>query len=184
MDPPDGVDLDGNVDMEWDGDDEAGEDNEEGDTVQKDEVEEENEDEDDDKEPQTIDQGEMVNTLADNVDAMVDDQAIMQPEQGQKIRTHTPWPQPPAAAQQPRTPEPFPRQQTLDNHSLSGYEFLALVRPRRHRLAVPTLRDISKMYFRCRKSPGVSERMWSVNLDASMSGSYQTLGGHSGHNSE
>jgi len=26
----------------------------------------------------------------------------------------------------------------------------------------------------------VSERMWSVNLDASISGEYQTVGGHSG----
>ena len=38
---------------------------------------------------------------------------------------------------------------------------------------------ISKMYFSHWKPPGVSERMWSVNLDASISGEYQTLGGHS-----
>jgi hypothetical protein len=38
---------------------------------------------------------------------------------------------------------------------------------------------ISKMYFRHWKPPGVSGRMWSVNLDASISGEYQTLGGHS-----
>jgi len=38
---------------------------------------------------------------------------------------------------------------------------------------------ISKMYFSHWKSPGVSERMWSVNLDASISGEYQTLGEHS-----
>jgi hypothetical protein len=37
---------------------------------------------------------------------------------------------------------------------------------------------ISKMYFSHWKPPGVSERMWSVNLDASISGEYQTLGGH------
>ena len=37
---------------------------------------------------------------------------------------------------------------------------------------------ISKMYFSQRKPPGVSETMWSVNLDASISGEYQTLGGH------
>jgi len=34
------------------------------------------------------------------------------------------------------------------------------------------------------KTPGVSERMWSVNLDASISGEYQTLGGHCGRPSE
>jgi len=43
---------------------------------------------------------------------------------------------------------------------------------------------ISKMYFSHWKTPGVSERMWSVNLDASISGEYQTLGGHSGRPSE
>jgi len=30
----------------------------------------------------------------------------------------------------------------------------------------------------------VSERMWSVNLDVSISGEYQTLGGHSGWHSK
>ena len=44
--------------------------------------------------------------------------------------------------------------------------------------------DISKMYFSHWKIPGVSERMWSVNLDASISGEYQTLGEHSGQPSE
>jgi len=44
--------------------------------------------------------------------------------------------------------------------------------------------DISKMYFSHWKSPGVSERMWSVNLDESISGEYQTVGGHSGRPSE
>jgi hypothetical protein len=43
---------------------------------------------------------------------------------------------------------------------------------------------ISKMYFSHWKPPGVSERMWSVNLDASISGEYQTLGGHSCRRSE
>ena len=38
---------------------------------------------------------------------------------------------------------------------------------------------ISKMYFCHRKAPGVSERMWGVNLDASIAGEYETLGGHS-----
>jgi len=44
--------------------------------------------------------------------------------------------------------------------------------------------NISKMYFSHWKPPGVSERMWSVNLDASISGEYQTLGGHSCRPSE
>jgi hypothetical protein len=44
--------------------------------------------------------------------------------------------------------------------------------------------SISKMYFGHWKPPGVSERMWSVNLDASISGEYQTLGGHSSQPSE
>jgi len=43
---------------------------------------------------------------------------------------------------------------------------------------------ISKMYLILWKPPGVSERMWSVNLDASNSGEYQTLGGHSCRPSE
>jgi len=43
---------------------------------------------------------------------------------------------------------------------------------------------ISKMYFSHWNTPGVSERMWSVILDASISGEYQTLGGHSCRPSE
>jgi len=43
---------------------------------------------------------------------------------------------------------------------------------------------ISTMYFSLWKTPGVSERMWSVNLEASISGEYQTLGGYSGRPSE
>jgi len=45
-------------------------------------------------------------------------------------------------------------------------------------------RYISKMYFSHWKPPGVSERMWSVNLEASISGEYQTVGGHSCRSSE
>jgi len=43
---------------------------------------------------------------------------------------------------------------------------------------------ISTMYFSLWKTPGVSERMWSVNLEGSISGEYQTLGGYSGRPSE
>jgi len=44
--------------------------------------------------------------------------------------------------------------------------------------------NISTMYFSHWNHPGVSERMWSVNLDTSNSGEYQTLGGHSCRPSE
>ncbi|MEA2207444.1 MAG: hypothetical protein QOE77_4220 [Blastocatellia bacterium] len=37
------------------------------------------------------------------------------------------------------------------------------------------------MYFSHWEPPGVSERMWSVNLDASISGEYQTQGAVAGH---
>jgi len=57
-----------------------------------DEDEEEDMDEDDGKEPQTIGQGEMVNTSADDVDTMVDDQPIVLPEQCQEMREQIPRP--------------------------------------------------------------------------------------------
>jgi hypothetical protein len=50
--------------------------------------------------------------------------------------------------------------------------------------AIRSVFDISKMYFRPWKPSEVSERMWSVNLDASISGEYQTIGGHSARPSE
>jgi hypothetical protein len=43
---------------------------------------------------------------------------------------------------------------------------------------------ISKMNFTIWNSPEVSERMWSVNFDESMSGEYQTVGGRTGRPSE
>jgi hypothetical protein len=43
---------------------------------------------------------------------------------------------------------------------------------------------ISKLYLSLWESPEVSERMWSINLDASFSGEYQTVGGQSGRPSE
>jgi len=43
---------------------------------------------------------------------------------------------------------------------------------------------ISQMYFSHWEPPGVSERRRSVNLEASISGENQTLGGHSGRPSE
>ena len=131
VDAPDGVDLDGDVDMERDGDDQVEEDEQEED--------EEEEEEDDGKEPRTIGQGEMVNTSADDVDTMVDDQPIVLPEQGQEMRE--PRRQPPAPAPWPQTPEPRPRPRTPETHPLSGLEHLWLVTPQKSRPAVPTLRE-------------------------------------------
>jgi len=45
-------------------------------------------------------------------------------------------------------------------------------------------RYVSKMYLGIWKPPGVSKRMWSVSLDVSISGKYQTLEVHSCHPSE
>jgi len=131
VDAPDGVDLDGDVDMERDADDQ----------VEEDELveDEEEEDDDDGKEPRTIGQGEMVNTSPDDVDTMVDDQPIMLPEQGQKMRE--PRPQPPAPAPRPHTPEPRPQPRTPQTHPLSALQHLGLVTPQKPRPAVPTLRE-------------------------------------------
>jgi hypothetical protein len=112
VDTPDGVDLDGNVDIERDGDEDEDQDEEEEDDEKEDE--EEDKDEDDGKEPRTIGQGEMVNTLPDNADTMVDDELTVLPEQcqemeqGQEMREDTPGPQPPAPATRPQTPVPLP----------------------------------------------------------------------------
>jgi len=81
----DGIDLDGDVHMKRDCDDEEEKDEEEKDEEEEDEVEEdedeeEDRDEDDGKEPRTIGQGEIVNTSADNLHTIVDDQPIMLPE--------------------------------------------------------------------------------------------------------
>jgi hypothetical protein len=95
---------------------------------EEDEDEEEDQDEDDGKEPRTLGQGEMVNTSADDVDTMVDDQPIVLPEQGQEMRKSSPRLQPPAPAPRPQTPEPRPRPQTPETHPVSGLEHLGLVR--------------------------------------------------------
>jgi len=116
VDAPDGVDLDGDVDMESDGDPDEEEDQEEADEEKEDkeEVEEEDEDEeedkdgDDGKEHRTIAQGEIVNTSADDVDTMVDDQPFVLPEQGQEMRKHTPQLQPPAPSPTTTNPRASP----------------------------------------------------------------------------
>jgi len=146
MDGPDGIDLDSHVDMERDGDDKQQEDEEEDDEGEEDEEEEDEDEEeykdtDDGKEPWTIGQREMVNTSSDKVDTMVDNQPIMLPGQDQKVREHTPWPQPPEPAPQPQTPEPHPRPQTPETHPHSGLENFGHLTPQKPRLAVPTLRE-------------------------------------------
>jgi len=97
--------------MEWDGDDDEEKDDErehEEEVEEEDEDEEEDQDEDDGKEPRTLGQGEMVNTSADDIDTMVDDQAIVLPEKGQEMREHTPRPQHPVSAPQPKPRESPP----------------------------------------------------------------------------
>jgi len=106
VDALDSMDLDGDVDMEREGEDEEEEDQEE---EEEDKDEDKDEDEDDGKEPWRIGQGKMVNTSADDVDAMIDDQPTMLPEKGQEMREHTTWPKPLAPAPRPQTMEPYPR---------------------------------------------------------------------------
>ena len=83
----------------------------------------------------------MVNTWADDVDTMVDDQPMIIPGQGEEMREHTPRPQPPQPAPQPQTLEPRPPPQTPQTHPLSRLEQLRLVTPQNPCLAVPTLRE-------------------------------------------
>jgi len=171
VDAPDGVDSDYAMDMKSDGDDEEEEDEEEEDEEEKDEEEEdveeedeeeedeeeegeeeeeeeeedeneeEDKDEDDGKEPRTIGQGEMVNSLADDVDDMSDNQPIMLPEQGHGMREDTLWPHPLAPAPLRHSPEPRPRPWTPETHPLGGLDHLALVTPQKPRWAVPTVRE-------------------------------------------
>jgi len=155
VDAPCSVVLDGDVVLERDGDDEEEEDEEEEDEVEKDEEEEDqdevqDEDDDDGKEPRRIGQGEMVNTSADDVNTVVDDQPIVLPVQGQEMHDHTPRPQPLAPAPRPQPLDPAPRPQTLDprprrrtpeTHPLGWLEYSGLVTPHRACPAVPTLRE-------------------------------------------
>jgi len=83
VDRPDGVDLDGDVDLVKDTDDEEneeGEDEKEEEEVDEDEKEDEDEDEHNGKEPRSIGHGELVTTAADDTDTMVDDQPTVLPE--------------------------------------------------------------------------------------------------------
>jgi len=116
VDAPCGVELGSDVDMERDIDDEeedeVEEDEEEEAEEEEDEDVEEDEGEDDGKEPWTIGQGEMVNTSADDVDTIVDNQHIVLPEQRQAMRRHNTLPQPPAPAPWPHTLQPCTRPRT------------------------------------------------------------------------
>jgi len=136
VDAPDGVDFDGDVDMERDSYDKVKEHE-----SKEDEEEEEDEDEGEGKEPRTTGQEAMVNSSAEFVDTVVDDQPIMLPAQGQEMRKHTPRPQPLAPTPGPQTPDPRPRPQTPETHLLSGLQHLGLLTTQKPRPAVPTLRE-------------------------------------------
>jgi len=82
-----------------------------------------------------------VDTSADDVNTMVNDQPIVLPEQGQEMREHTPRPQPPAPAPRPQTMEPRPRPRIPETNPLSGKDRLGLVIPRKPHPAVTTLRE-------------------------------------------
>ena len=89
-DGPYSIILHSDVDMERDGDDKEEKDVEQKDEEQEEDDEEdedadEDEDEDNGTKPQMIGQQEMVNTSADDVDTMVDDQPIVLPEQHQEM---------------------------------------------------------------------------------------------------
>jgi len=92
VDALDGVDLDSDVHMERDIKDRKQADEEEKDGQKEDE------NANNGKEHPTIGQEQMVNTSADDVDTMVNNQPIVLPEQGQKMSKHSPRPQPPAPA--------------------------------------------------------------------------------------
>jgi len=145
VDALDGVDSDGDVDIQRDGDNEEEEDEEDEDEKEEDEDEKEDEDEeedeDDGKELRIISQGEMLITLADNVDTTVDDQPIVLSEQRQEMCEYTPQPQHPAPAPQPHTLDSHPRPQTPESHPLCGLEHLGLVTPQKPHTVVPTLQE-------------------------------------------
>jgi len=135
-----GVDVDGYMDMERDSDDEEEEDEGEEDEEEEQE-EEENEDEDDGKEPRMIGQGDMANTLADDIGTMVDGQPIVLPEQRQKVREHTSQPQPPVPTPWPQTQQSSPALWTLETHPLTRLVCLGLVMQPKRWPVVPTQRE-------------------------------------------
>jgi hypothetical protein len=68
-------------------------------------------------------------------------------------------------------------EQNYDSYDRERLAIVETLKQWRHYLD-GAIHNISKMYFSDWKPPGVSARMWSVNLNASISGEYQTLGGH------
>jgi len=140
VDAPAGVDINGDVNMELDGEDGDNEDEEyEMEDVVVDEDEEE--DEDNGKEPRTIGQGEIVNASADDVHTIVDDKPSVLPEQCKEMREHTQRQQPPAPAPPPQTTEPPPRPRSPVTHTLRGRACFGLVTPQKLGPAAPTLRE-------------------------------------------
>ena len=142
VDTPYSVELDCDVHMDSAGNVKEEEDEEEEDEEEEyedEEEEDEDEDEDDGKEPRMFGQREMVNTRANDVDTMADNQPIVLPEQGQESPENTPQPQPLVPALRPQTQEPRPWPRTPHSHPHSGLESLLLVTPQKLFLAVTTL---------------------------------------------
>jgi len=83
----------------------------------------------------------MVNTWADKVDTLVNDQPMVLSEEGQGMRTHTPRTQPPAPAPGPHSAEPRPQPCTPETDPLSGLEHLVRVTPQKPHPAVPPLQE-------------------------------------------
>jgi len=91
VDSPWSMDWDGDVDIERDGDNDEEDDEEEEDQEKEEDGDEE---EEDGKQPQKINQGEMVNTSPDDVDNIIDHQPIVLTEHGQEMCEHSPRPHP------------------------------------------------------------------------------------------
>jgi len=88
-----------------------------------------------------IGQGGMVNTSADVINIMVDDEPTVLPEQGQKIPEHTLQPQPLVPAQRAQTPETRPWPRNPQTHALGALQHWGLVTPQKRRPAVASLSD-------------------------------------------
>jgi hypothetical protein len=148
VDTPDNIYLNGNVDIERDGDNDEEKDEEEVDGKRQDkeeedekmdEYEEEDQKEDDGKVPQTIGQRGMVITLADAGDTMVGDQPIVICNLAQAMRVYTPRPQPGVPAPWPQTPDPRTRIRPPEALPISQLHHVGLVTPHKPHPAVPTL---------------------------------------------
>jgi hypothetical protein len=83
----------------------------------------------------------MVNTCADDVDTMVDNQPIVLPKQSQKMGEHIPQRQLPAPALWLHTEQPGPPPRTPETPPLSWMEHIGRVTPQKPRPAVPALRE-------------------------------------------